>query len=153
MKIKAVFLSFIIVLFFSAFVYSEEAPISFVKSFGVKGSLPGEFNEPFGVAVDGSGFVYVTDVRNSRVEKFTSDGEFILEWGKRGFGDGEFQKPVGIAVDNRGFVYVSDYDSDNIQKFDSEGRFILKWGASGNGQGEFDAPSDIAGRSAHRGYL
>ena len=43
-----------------------------VQTWGGLGSAHGQFNEPFDVAVDTQGFVYVTDVRNNRVQKFTT---------------------------------------------------------------------------------
>jgi DNA-binding beta-propeller fold protein YncE len=115
----------------------EAFTVTFVKSWGIKGSAPGRFNEPYGITVDREGFVYVTDARNSRVQKFTSDGEFLLEWGG-------FKKPAGIAVDREGFVYVSDYDADNVKKFDASGRLDARWGKNGKEEGDFDSPSDIA---------
>jgi DNA-binding beta-propeller fold protein YncE len=115
----------------------EAVTVTFVKSWGIKGSAPGRFNEPYGITVDREGFVYVTDARNSRVQKFTPDGEFLLEWGG-------FKKPTGIAVSADGFVFVSDYDADNVQKFDASGRLVARWGKNGEKQGEFDSPSDIA---------
>ena len=42
----------------------------------------GKLDAPLGVAVDADGFVYVTDSDNYRVQKFTSDGEFVAAWGK-----------------------------------------------------------------------
>jgi DNA-binding beta-propeller fold protein YncE len=137
MKIRTVVL--ILVLFFSPIIATGEN-VTFVKSWGVKGSSPGKFNEPYGIIVDKEGFVYVTDTRNVRVQKFTADGKFLTEWG----GKGKFEKPVGIAVDESGFVFVSDYDRDNVQKFDARGRLVLKWGKNGENDGEFDSPSDIA---------
>ena len=41
------------------------------------------FKFPKGVAVDASGFVYVTDDENHRIQKFDSNGNFISEWGSR----------------------------------------------------------------------
>jgi predicted membrane-bound mannosyltransferase len=41
-------------------------------------SVPGgTFNEPWGIAVDTDGFVYVADTWNYRIQKFTPDGVFI----------------------------------------------------------------------------
>jgi DNA-binding beta-propeller fold protein YncE len=53
-----------------------------------------------GIAVDSSGYVYVADVWNDRIQKFDSNGTFITKWGSSGSGDGEFHSPVGIAVDS-----------------------------------------------------
>ncbi len=139
---KAICLGLVLLLFPGAAVAGGGLKVGFVKSWGVKGSGPGEFNEPYEAAVDGEGFVYVTDARNSRVQKFTADGEFILEWG--GKGKGGFEKPAGIALDAGGSVYVSDYDNDNVKKFDARARFVMKWGKHGGKAGEFDSPSDIA---------
>ena len=41
-----------------------------LRSFGTKGELPGQFELPFGIAVDLSGLIYVTDHNNGRVQIF-----------------------------------------------------------------------------------
>lgn len=41
----------------------------------------GELNRPVGIAVDGSGDVYVGDTGNDRVEKFSASGVFLLAFG------------------------------------------------------------------------
>ena len=48
---------------------------------GVGGSGVGQFESPNGIAVDSSGDIYVFDLRNLRVQKFNSDGEFLLMFG------------------------------------------------------------------------
>ena len=97
------------------------------NQWGKAGGGEGEFNEPIGITVDQAGNVYVADVRNSRIQKFTPNGKFILQWGREGEGEGEFQKPVGVALDGEGKVYVIDYDLDRIQVFSSEGNFLNQW--------------------------
>src|SRR5438874_6181110 len=79
-----------------------------VTSFGSAGSGNGQFLDPAGVAVDGTGNVYVADRNNHRIEAFTNSGTFIRTWGSLGTGDGEFGYPVGIAVSPGGQVYVSE---------------------------------------------
>lgn len=39
---------------------------------------------------DSSGNVYVADTGNNRVQKFSSDGNYITEWGSAGSGNGQF---------------------------------------------------------------
>jgi len=89
---------------------------------GGKGSLQGQFNEPFDVAVDQAGFVYVTDVRNRRVQEFDANGTFI-----RVFGRNLFEKPGGIGIGSDGTVWVTDYDLDRIFHFGNKGKLINSW--------------------------
>jgi hypothetical protein len=48
---------------------------------GSGGSGSGQFSIPTGVAVDSAGDVYVLDLANHRIEKFDSEGNFLLSWG------------------------------------------------------------------------
>ena len=82
-----------------------------------EGSGDGEFYMPGGVAVDGSGNVYVADGGNFSIQKFSSSGRFLAKWGTYGSGDGQFIEPQGVAVDGSGNVYVSDIFKNRIQKF------------------------------------
>jgi len=67
--------------------------------------------------VNGKDNVYVTDVNNHRIQKFTSDGEFLTSWGSEGDGDGQFNQPEGIDVDLAGRVIVADTGNNRIQVF------------------------------------
>ena len=66
----------------------------------------GFFLSPQHLAFDSENNVYVTDLGNSRVQKFDSTGNFLIEWGNRGSSDGEFGHPTGIAVSDE-FVFVA----------------------------------------------
>ena len=59
---------------------------------------PGKFLEPQHLAIDSENNVYVTDLGNSRVQKFDSTGNFLIEWGNRGSSDGEFGHPTGCLL-------------------------------------------------------
>jgi sugar lactone lactonase YvrE len=100
----------------------------------------GKFNRPSGVAVDGAGRVYVTDVYNARVQVFTADGTFLQQWGTFGDQPGQLAAPRGIAVDQRGNVYVADSGNYRIQKFTSTGTWLKSWGD----QAQFSILSGIA---------
>ncbi len=121
----------------------------FLKSVGGSGWLDygfgdGEFYWPFDIAFDQDKYIYVADMGNNRIQKFTVNGEFVTKWGSIGVDNGSFARPLGISVDKEGYVYVTDWQNHRIQKFSSDGRFILSWGSYGSGQGEFVAPSDTA---------
>ena len=96
---------------------------TFEKKWGSYGSGNGQFRYPPGIAVDGSGNVYVVDPLNQRVQVFDSSGNFLRKWGSRGSGDGQFYYPYGIAFHGGGAcgdsVYVVDRQNHRIQKFTS----------------------------------
>ncbi|KJU85619.1 NHL repeat containing protein [Candidatus Magnetobacterium bavaricum] len=98
-------------------------------------------SKPSGIGVDPSGYVYVSDTGNNRIQKLDSSGNSISKWGGPGSADGEFNSPMGLAVDQRGNVYVSDKGNHRIQKFDSNGKFQTSW--SGNGK-DTDTKDDTA---------
>jgi tripartite motif-containing protein 71 len=110
---------------------------------GASGSGSGEFDHPSGIAIDGSGEVYVTDRGNSRIVKLSPDGEVLTEWGSAGAGDGRFHAPTGVAVDAARNVYVVDSENNRVQVFDENGRFLAKWGFRGVELGELSQPSAI----------
>jgi len=110
-----------------------------VQVWGIQGDAPGEFNEPFDIAVDQQGLVYITDVRNKRVQKFNSDGIFMIA-----FGQSLFEKPAGIAIGPDNSIWVTDFDQDKIFRFDNKGKLLASWGEAGDKPGELDSPADIA---------
>jgi gliding motility-associated-like protein len=86
------------------------------------------FNHPFGVAVDGSGNVYVAEGANNLIRKITPAGlvTTFAGSGGRGSADGAgaaatFNDPEGIAVDALGNVYVSDSGNERIRKITPAG--------------------------------
>ncbi len=87
-------------------------------------------SSPRGVAVDGSGNVYIADRTNNRVRKVDSSGTIttFAGTGTSGFGgDGGsatssmLALPVGVAVDGSGNVYIADQGNNRIRKVDSSG--------------------------------
>jgi DNA-binding beta-propeller fold protein YncE len=109
-----------------------------VAVWGEKGAGPGQFNEPRGIAVDGSGTVYVVDSKNNRIQKLAADGTPLLMWGHEGSGPGEFKDPCGITAGSDGSVYVADTWNHRVQKFTATGQFVSEmrpqagfWGPRG----------------------
>jgi len=107
---------------------------------------------PQQIAVDDKRSIYVVDTGNSRIQKFTHEGQFLSSWGTNGIENGELQSPVGIAIYENN-VYVVDAKRHTVQKFDNDGNFILKWGGYGNENGQFIEPQGITINSSGVVYV
>jgi hypothetical protein len=72
----------------------------FIKTWGHKGSAPGDFEDPHDIFVGGSlGRVYVADRRNSRIQIFDQDGNFITAWY-------QFGQPSSVFIGPDDTIYV-----------------------------------------------
>ncbi len=125
----------------TVFVYDYEGRL--LRQFGRRGTGDGEFNIPYGVAVDRSGRIYVVDSGNFRIQIFDAAGAFIKSFGKVGSSAGYFARPKGVALDSDGHIYVLDAAFGNYQIFDFEGNSLLAVGSNGTGPAEFQLPSSI----------
>jgi DNA-binding beta-propeller fold protein YncE len=96
----------------------------FVSRFGGKGDRPGQFSAPHAVSVDPSGFVYVADTGNNRIQKFDPTGQFVTEIGGFGWGKEQFNEPVSLWAENGLDVFVADYDNQRIARYDKDLHFI-----------------------------
>ena len=121
----------------------------FVRGWGSFGSEPGQFNEPWGLAVDDA-HVYVADTWNHRVQKFTLDGELAGVYGTSGApsaddpGLGLFFGPRDIILLGEDELLVTDTGNHRLQLLDREGNFLRAVGSFGNQPGQFNEPVGLA---------
>jgi sugar lactone lactonase YvrE len=85
-----------------------------------------ELDFPYGVAVDGSGNIYIADNGNNRIRKVTVSTGIITTVagiGLRGYsGDGgaataaRVYAPFGVALDSSGNIYIAEFGNSRIRK-------------------------------------
>ena len=117
--------------------WDKESPYSLVSTWGEKGSNPGQFNDPTGIAVTNSE-VFVSDARNSRIQVFDKMGNF-----KRAFGEQQLGRPMNLTIANKR-LYVPDYFKDVVHVFSLDGQYLnaIKTEPSLNSPGGVAAYSD-----------
>ena len=88
----------------------------------------GPFNYPAELVPAPSGDLYVADgYRNSRIHRFSADGQLKKSWGEPGkSGPNEFHLPHSLLIDGD-HVVVCDRENHRIQVFDLDGKFIEIW--------------------------
>ena len=122
-------------------IISLDAKGNYVRSWG-----DDVIDTAHGMRVDGDGNLWVTDIGQHRVFKFSPKGKLLLQLGTGRAGNGldEFNKPTDVAFGTDGTFYVSDgYGNSRVMKFTPRGRLITTWGKPGKGRGEFDLPHSI----------
>jgi streptogramin lyase len=126
------------------------------------------FTDPYGIAVDSGGNLYIADTSNNAIRKITSAGVVttLAGGGAQGSTDGtgtsaRFSEPRGVAVDSSGNVYVADYGNSTIRKITSAGVVTTLAGTAGSvgstdGSGtaaRFRGPNGIAVDSSGNVYV
>jgi sugar lactone lactonase YvrE len=86
-----------------------------------------KFNNPFDVAIDTKGNLYVPDYKNHKIRKITSTGVVTTYAGStEGYLDGivtaaQFSYPASVVVDDSGNLFVTEYGNDKIRKISPSG--------------------------------
>lgn len=114
-----------------------------------------------GLAVDGSGTVYVADVNNRTIRKVTSQGVVTTIAGSAGVSgstDGpgsqaRFGAPTSVALDANGFLYIADQTNHTIRRLNTATNVVERYaGVTGspsllNGarlNARFNSPDSVA---------
>jgi len=96
----------------------------FIKTWGHKGTGPGEFDAPHGLALDSQGRLFVADRSNSRIQIFDLNGRYLDQWR-------DIRSPYYLAMTRDQQMVVSDGVTQKILKYDLEGRLLNGWGTFG----------------------
>jgi tripartite motif-containing protein 71 len=115
-----------------------------------QGGLPGQLANPYDVASDLQGRLFVADDLNHRIQRFSAPPRYPYKgrFGAFGTAPGRLAYPRGIAVGAQGQIYVADTGNDRIDVFDRGGTLQGSFGLSGRAVGQFDAPLGVAADSS-----
>ncbi|HEX3475646.1 MAG TPA: NHL repeat-containing protein, partial [Kofleriaceae bacterium] len=141
---------------------------------GTPGSADGtgaaaRFSNPFSIAIDAAGNLYVGDVGNSILRKVTSAGVVTTLAGTAGLvgsadgtgADARFSGLAGVAVDSAGKVYIADTNNHTLRKVTVAGAVTTLAGTAGTPGGldgtgaeaRFNVPDGVAVDSAGNVYV
>ncbi|KAL4119250.1 hypothetical protein QTP88_012089 [Uroleucon formosanum] len=110
---------------------------------GGRGSEPGYFTWPRGVAVGPDNLIVVADSSNHRIQVFDNSGKILKDFGSYGNSEGEFDCLAGVAVNRIGQYIIADRYNHRIQVLDPSGRFLRSFGSQGSSDGRFNYPWGI----------
>lgn len=116
----------------------------FVLAWGNAGDQPGQFHSPIGIALNSREEVFITDLNNARVQKFSNEGTFQSEFALP-LDAPERQSAIigGIAIDEHDLIYLSFMVQHKIAVYRETGELVREWGSQGNGQCEFNQPGGL----------
>jgi 6-bladed beta-propeller protein len=126
----------------------------FMKSWGSRGTEPGQFNIPHTIAIDSQNNVYVGDRENKRIQVFDTEGSFKTQYTNVG-------APYAICITpgTRQFLYTSNsnpstgMDNGEIYKMTLDGKVLGKFGTAGKLLKEFGTVHEMDCRSENELYV
>ena len=110
----------------------------FIRSWGSRGSDPGQFNGIRGIVIDAQGNLYVADAGNQRIQVFDSDGNLKSQIQNVGV-------PSALCITSGASQYLYSSNSNDPETLDNgeiykialDGRIIGKFGRAGKLPKEF----------------
>ena len=122
----------------------KQRELKTLMSFGSKGTGPGQFEYPWGVAVNTHGEIAVSARYSNRVQGFSSEGRFLFSFGKERTRNGRFNSPRGVTYDRDDNLLVVDISNHRIQQFSRTGHFMRILATKGELDGKLKYPWGIS---------
>ncbi len=97
-------------------------------------------NSPIGIAMDGTGLLYVSDSVLKKIFVYDKNDKLVAEIG----GGDRFARPTGLAIDtNLKRLYVTDTLNHSVMVMDLKGNLITQLGKLGDEDGDFNYPTAV----------
>jgi DNA-binding beta-propeller fold protein YncE len=117
----------------------------FLKTWGTKGTGPGQFDLPHSIDIDRNRRVYVADRSNGRIQIFDENGTFLDQWPN-------IRQPYHIMITADDRLWVADGVTNKFLQYDLNGRLLSSWGTWGSFPGAFWGVHQFSVDSAGRLY-
>ena len=145
-----------------------------IKSWGARGTQPGQFNTPHNIGVDNNGNVYVADRGNARIQVFDADGKLLRmikisapvpSGARQALGDtpetpyetGSFAPgapwTICITQGPTQYLYTSDAFPGRVYKLTLDGKVVGMLGKAGRQLRQFNWLHGIACPSENELYV
>ena len=126
----------------------------FIKSWGFRGSEPGQFSAIRGIVLDAQGNVYVADSGNKRIQVFDSEGTVKSQISGIG-------APMAICITPGPHQYIFSSNSNDpetvddgeIYKIELDGRIVGRFGRAGRVMREFGSVNALDCRNENELFV
>lgn len=121
------------------------------KVYGKPGLEDGNFVSPVALAFNQDNELLILD--RIRVQKFSSDLEFLSSFGKEKFNELKLNNPKGICIDEQNCYYLADSGNNRVLKFDKNGDLISELREAETGMVKFNYPVGLTVDKKGRIYV
>ena len=131
---------------------SSGTTVAGVTGFAGSAASNTKFGLSYGIFVDSTGYLYVSDQANHRVLRFPSGSTsgtssvIVAGTGIPGLASSELNRPSKIFVDDASTVYIADTNNHRIQKWTygaCSGVTVAGTGTAGNGLDQLQSPVSV----------
>lgn len=103
---------------------------NFIRSWGGRGTLPGEFAVPHSIVIDEDDLLYIADRENRRIQVFDTDGNFVKGWLYYGMA-------CSLELHGNEIYMTTGFDGQIVKLDKRDGSVLGVTGMPGEGLGEF----------------
>ncbi len=109
----------------------------FIRTWGVKGSGPGEFDLCHSIVIDAQGVLHIADRNNGRIQVFDADGGYLRESKHPG-------TPCGLAITPDQRLWLAHGHCGQVMTLDLDGNVLGVTGSQGKGPNQYGEAHSIA---------